>query len=107
MTASYCARLRGNQIVPPPIHPVRPLARMPDAIDLESSHASGIGVSVGAPSLHAGMPARGQRYVSAVLPPTGLSVRQYSPVNSAPRLSFWPIAIGVAVLVELLALAVR
>ena len=107
MTAYYCARLRGNQIVPPPIHPVRPLARMPDAIDLESSHASGIGVSVGAPSLHAGMPARGQRYVSAVLPPTGLSVRQYSPVNNAPRLSFWPLAIAAAILAVLLAVAVR
>ena len=53
------------------------------------------------------MTARGQRYVSAGLPGTGLSVRQYSPVNSTPKLSFWPLAIDVAILAVLLALAVR
>ena len=68
---------------------------------------SGVGVSVGARGFHAGVTARGQRYVSAGLPGTGLSVRQYSPVNSSPRLSFWPLAIGVAILAVLLAVAVR
>ena len=59
---------------------------------------SGIGVSVGPCGFHAGVTARGQRYVSASLPGTGLSVRQYSPVNSTPKLSFWPLAIGAAIL---------
>ncbi|HXA64254.1 MAG TPA: DUF4236 domain-containing protein [Bryobacteraceae bacterium] len=68
---------------------------------------SGIGVTVGPRGLHAGVTARGQRYVSAGLPGTGLSVRQYSPVNSSPRLSFWPLAIGVAILAVLLPVAVR
>ena len=68
---------------------------------------SGIGVSVGARGLHAGVTARGQRYVSAGLPGTGLSVRQYGPVNSAPKLSFWPLAIAAAILAVLLAVAVR
>ena len=68
---------------------------------------SGIGVSVGPRGLHAGVTARGQRYVSAGLPGTGLSVRQYSPVNSTPKLRFWPLAIGAAILVVLLAVAVR
>ena len=68
---------------------------------------SGVGVSVGGRGFHAGVTARGQRYVSAGLPGTGLSVRQYSRVNSSPRLSFWPLAIGVAVLTVLLVLAVR
>jgi hypothetical protein len=68
---------------------------------------SGIGVSVGPSGLHAGVTARGQRYVSAGLPGTGLSVRQYSPVNSSPKLSFWPLAIGAAILAGLLAVAVR
>jgi hypothetical protein len=68
---------------------------------------SGIGVSVGPRGLHAGVSARGQRYVSAGLPGTGLSVRQYSPVNSSPKLSFWPLAIGSAILAVLLAVAVR
>jgi len=67
---------------------------------------SGIGVSVGPRDLHAGVTARGQRYLNAGLPGTGLSVRQYSPVqNSTPKLSFWPVAIAVAVLAVLLALA--
>jgi hypothetical protein len=66
---------------------------------------SGIGVSVGPRGLHAGVTARGQRYVSAGLPGTGLSVRKYSPVNSSPRLSFWPLAIAAAVFAVLLALA--
>jgi hypothetical protein len=68
---------------------------------------SGIGVSVGPRGLHAGVTARGQRYVSAGLPGTGLSVRQYSQVNSSPKLGFWPLAIGVAILAVLLALAAR
>ena len=68
---------------------------------------SGIGVSVGPRGLHAGVTARGQRYVSAGLPGTDLSVRQYSPVNSSPKLSFWPLAIGAAILAVLLAVAVR
>jgi hypothetical protein len=68
---------------------------------------SGIGVSVGPRGLHAGVTARGQRYVSAGLPGMGLSVRQYSPMNSTPRLSFWPLAIGIAILAVLLAVAVR
>jgi hypothetical protein len=66
---------------------------------------SGIGVSVGPRGLHAGVTARGQRYVSSGLPGTGLSVRQYSPVNSSPKLSFWPLAIAAAILAVLLALA--
>ena len=68
---------------------------------------SGIGVWVGPRGLHAGVTARGQRCVSARLPGTGLSVRQYSPVNSSPKLSFWPLAIGAAILAVLLAVAVR
>jgi Protein of unknown function (DUF4236) len=42
---------------------------------------SGVGVSVGGRGFHAGVTPRGQRYVSAGLPGTGLSVRQYSPMN--------------------------
>ena len=68
---------------------------------------SGVGLSVGGRCFHAGVTARGQRYVSAGLPGTGLSVRQYSPMNSTPKLSFWPLAIGVAILAVLLAVAVR
>jgi hypothetical protein len=67
---------------------------------------SGIGVSIGPRGLHAGVTSRGQRYVSTGLPGTGLSVRQYSPVqNSTPKLSFWPIAIALAVLAVLFAIA--
>ena len=66
---------------------------------------SGVGVSVGGRGFHAGVTARGQRYVSAGLPGTGLSVRQYSPVNSTPKLSFWPLAIALAVLAVLFAIA--
>jgi hypothetical protein len=68
---------------------------------------SGVGVSVGDRGFHAGVTARGQRYVSAGLPGTGLSVRLYSPVNSSPKLSFWPLAVGAAILAVLLAVAVR
>jgi hypothetical protein len=68
---------------------------------------SGIGVSLGARGLHTGVTARGQRYVSAGLPGTGLSVRQYGPVNSTPKLSFLPLVIGAAILAVLLAVAVR
>ena len=68
---------------------------------------SSIGVSVGPRGLHAGVTARGQRYVSAGPPGTGLSVRQYIPVNSSPRLSFWPLVIAAALLAVLLAVAVR
>ena len=67
---------------------------------------SGIGVSVGGRGFHAGVTARRQRYVSAGLPGTGLSVRQYSPVqNSTPKLRFWPVAIAAAILAVLLGLA--
>ena len=66
---------------------------------------SGVGVSVGRRGFHAGVTARGQRYVSAGLPGTGLSVRQYSPVDSTPRISFWPVAIAFAVLAVLFAIA--
>jgi hypothetical protein len=80
-------------------------------LELESFSAiqslSGIGVSVRRRGLHAGVTTRGQRYVSAGLPGTGLSVRQYSPVNSAPKLSFWPLAIAAAILASLLAVAAR
>jgi hypothetical protein len=41
----------------------------------------------------------------AGFPCTGVSVRQYSPVNSTPKLSFWPLAIAAAVLAVLLAVA--
>jgi len=68
---------------------------------------SGVGVSVGGRGFHAGVTARGQRYVSAGLPGTGLSVRQYSPVKSTPKLSFWPVAIAAAILTVLLAVAVK
>jgi hypothetical protein len=68
---------------------------------------SGVGVSVGGRGFHAGVTARGQRYMSAGLPGTGLSVRQYSPVNSTPKLSFWPLAVAGTILVLLLALALR
>jgi hypothetical protein len=45
---------------------------------------------------------------AAGLPDTGLSVRQYGPVqHSTPRLSFWPLAIAAAILAVLLAVAVR
>ena len=67
---------------------------------------SGVGVSVGGRGFHAGVTARGQKYVSAGLPGTGLSVRQYGPVqHSTPRLSFWPLAIAVGFLAILFALA--
>jgi hypothetical protein len=66
---------------------------------------SGIGVSVGRRGVHAGVTARGQRYVSAGLPGTGLSVRQYSPVSSSPKLSFCPVAIALVVFAVLLLLA--
>jgi hypothetical protein len=66
---------------------------------------SGIGVSVGGRGFHAGVTARGKRYVSAGLPGTGLSVRQYSPVNSTPKLSFWPLVIAVVVFALLLSVA--
>jgi len=68
---------------------------------------SGIGVSVGPRGLHAGVTARGQRYVSAGVPGAGLSVRRYGPANASPRLSFWPLAIAAAILAVLLAVAVR
>jgi hypothetical protein len=68
---------------------------------------SGVGVSVGGRGFHAGVTARGQRYVSAGLPGTGLSIRKYSPVNSTPKLSFWPLAIAAVALAVLLAVAVR
>jgi Protein of unknown function (DUF4236) len=68
---------------------------------------SGIGASVGPRGLHAGVTARGQRFVSAGLPGTCLSVRQNGPVNGSPKLSFWPLALAVVILAVLLAVAVR
>jgi Protein of unknown function (DUF4236) len=68
---------------------------------------SGIGLSVGPRGLHAGVNARGQRYVSVGLPGKGLSARQYNAVNSTPKLSFWPLAIEAVILAVLLILAVR
>ena len=66
---------------------------------------SGVGVSVGGRGFHAGVTARGQRYVSAGLPGTGLSVRQYSSVqNSTPKLSFSPLVIALVVFAVLLLL---
>ena len=64
---------------------------------------SGIGVSVGGRGFHAGVTARGQRYMSAGLPGTGLSVRQYSPMRSSPRLNTVPLLIAIVTLVVLLA----
>ena len=43
--------------------------------------------------------------MSAGLPGTGLSVRQYSPVSSSPKLSFCPVAIALVVFAVLLLLA--
>lgn len=40
---------------------------------------SGVGVSAGGRGFHVGRTARGQTYVSAGLPGTGLSVRRYAP----------------------------
>jgi hypothetical protein len=40
---------------------------------------SGVGWSIGRKGFHAGVTARGQKYVSAGIPGTGLSVRQYAP----------------------------
>ena len=69
---------------------------------------SGVGVSVGGRGFHVGVTSRGQRYVSAGLPGTGLSVRQYSPIqHSTPKLSFWPLVIAAAVLAVLLSMAIR
>jgi hypothetical protein len=47
---------------------------------------SGIGVSAGGRGFHVGVTARGQKDVSAGLPGTGLSVRQYSPMSTSQRL---------------------
>ena len=48
---------------------------------------SGVGVSAGGRGFHVGMTARGQKYVSAGIPGTGLSVRQYAPMTSASSAS--------------------
>ncbi len=62
----------------------------------------GTGVSAGGRGGHVGMTARGQKYVSAELPGTGLSVRQYSPMSSlqrdsTPRMGFWPLVIAAII----------
>jgi hypothetical protein len=59
---------------------------------------------------HVGMTARGQKYVSAGIPGTGLSVRQYSPMStpqrdSTPRMNFVPVAIAIVILAVLVAVA--
>jgi hypothetical protein len=43
---------------------------------------SGVGISAGGRGFHVGRTARGQTYVSAGLPGTGLSVRRYAPSAS-------------------------
>jgi hypothetical protein len=40
------------------------------------------------------------------IPGTVLNMRQYSPVDSTPRLSFWPLAIAAAILALLLAFVI-
>jgi hypothetical protein len=64
---------------------------------------SGVGVTAGGRGFHVGMTARGQKYVSAGIPGTGLSVRQYSPMPSSPRLNTAPLLIAIVTLVVLLA----
>jgi Protein of unknown function (DUF4236) len=73
---------------------------------------SGVGVSAGGRGFHVGMTARGQKYVSAGLPGTGLSVRQYTPAarigagTSSPRPAFsHGVWIAFIVLAVLLAIA--
>jgi len=84
---------------------------------------SGVGVSAGGRGFHVGWTARGQRYVSAGIPGTGLSVRQYSPTAHAPHssseqttrgspaphnsppLRLWPLALAIIILAVLLVVA--
>lgn len=77
---------------------------------------SGIGVSAGGRGFHVGVTARGQRYVSAGIPGSGLRVRQYSPAKPnvstlaplhSPRLRIWPLAISLIILAVLLLAAMR
>jgi hypothetical protein len=73
---------------------------------------SGVGFSVGGRGFHAGMTARGQRYVGAGLPGTGLSVRQYGPqLSRVPRPAFshgvWIAGIVLAVLLAIALTAAR
>ena len=71
---------------------------------------SGVGVSAGGRGFHVGMTARGQKYVSAGLAGTGLSVRQYAAKpsgSSSPRFNPWPLAIGAVILAGLLLAALR
>jgi hypothetical protein len=56
--------------------------------------------------------AGGQKYVSAGLPGTGLSVRQYSPISSlqrdsTPRMNVVPLVIAVVILAGLLLASIR
>lgn len=75
---------------------------------------TGIGLSAGFKGLHVGINSHGQRYTSAGIPGTGLSMREYS--KRSPRPSqhpqpdqqtadltgvAWGIAIGLAVLAVL------
>jgi hypothetical protein len=72
---------------------------------------SGVGVSAGGRGFHVGVTARGQKYVSAGLPGTGLSVRQYAPAarigsgSSTPRMSLWPLVMAAVMLGLLLLVA--
>jgi hypothetical protein len=70
---------------------------------------SGVGVSAGGRGFHVGMTARGQKYVSAGLPGTGLSVRQYAPmaVHSTPRINIVPVVIAVVILAVLVLASLR
>jgi hypothetical protein len=75
---------------------------------------SGVGVSAGGRGFHVGMTARGQKYVSAGLPGTGLSVRHYAPKQigidggtQSPRMNIMPVVIAVVVLAVLLLAALR
>jgi hypothetical protein len=71
---------------------------------------SGIGVSAGGRGFHVGMTARSQKYVSAGIQETGLSVRQYSPMStpqrdSTPGMNFVPVVIAIVILAVLVAVA--
>ncbi len=73
---------------------------------------SGVGVSARGRGFHVGMTARGQKYLSAGIPGTGLSVRQYMPagrIGSGPSTSRPAFSHGVwiafIVLAVLLAIA--
>jgi hypothetical protein len=72
---------------------------------------SGVGVSAGGKGFHVGVTAKGQKYVSAGLPGSGLGVRQYAPKASgstaAAGFNPWPLAVGAVILAGLLLAAWR